>query len=62
MIEHTEDPMTTLRRLDAAADLVMRPCPHCHARVEVLAWRGDVPRAVGVTHERGCPDFVNVEE
>lgn len=52
------DPMTDLARTDAAAGLVMDPCPHCRARLEMLAMRGYLPTAVGITHEEGCPDWL----
>jgi hypothetical protein len=52
------DPMYQLARIDAAADLAMTLCPHCKARREVLAMVGELPRAIGVTHEVGCPEFL----
>ena len=43
-----------LDRISAAADLIMAPCPHCHAKVTPTS----DGRAVGIRHEAGCPDFV----
>jgi hypothetical protein len=45
-----------LRRIEAAA-LLLEPCPHCHATTEAVAGTGSLPRALGITHEQGCPDY-----
>jgi hypothetical protein len=46
-----------LRRIEAAAALAMWQCPHCTASLDVIARDGTLPRALGVTHEKGCPDY-----
>ena len=38
--------------------LAMWQCPHCVADLHVDAWRDGLPLAVGVTHEKGCPDWL----
>jgi len=43
---------------EAAAALAMWQCPHCVADLHVDAWRDGLPLAVGVTHEKGCPDWL----
>lgn len=49
-----------LARLEAAAALASWRCPHCNAALEALAATdgGQLVRAVGITHEEGCPDWV----
>jgi hypothetical protein len=47
-----------LHRIESAAHLAMWQCPHCHAALEVLARDGSLPRALGVTHEKDCPDWL----
>lgn len=49
-----------LRRIEAAA-LLLEPCPHCNATTEAVAGTGSLPRALGITHEKGCPDFWELE-
>lgn len=46
-----------LHRIEAAAHLVLWHCPHCTAKVESLAADGELPRALGVDHDEGCPDW-----
>lgn len=58
MSDKDESPETTLARIEAAAGLLFDPCPHCTVRREVIALAGQLPRAVGLTHEPGCPDFI----
>jgi len=49
-----------LARIEAAAALASWRCRHCNAATEALAATegGQLVRAVGVTHEEGCPDWV----
>ena len=49
-------PEQQLERVASAAMLVMWQCQHCHADLHVDAWRDGLPLAVGVTHQKGCPD------
>jgi hypothetical protein len=46
-----------LRRIEAAA-LLLEPCRHCNATTEAVAGTGSLPRALGIDHEQGCPDYV----
>ncbi|MGO4384605.1 hypothetical protein [Specibacter sp. RAF43] len=46
-----------LRRIEAAALLLEVPCIHCNATTEALAGFGSLPRALGITHEKGCPNY-----
>ena len=50
-------PEQQLDRVASAAMLVMWQCPHCVADLHVDAWRDGLPLAVGVTHQKGCPDW-----
>jgi len=49
-----------LARIEAAAALASWRCRHCNAATEALAATegGQLVRAVGITHEEGCPDLV----
>lgn len=48
-----------LHRIEAAAHLVLWQCPHCTATLEPLTGPGGtLPRALGVTHEKDCPDWL----
>ena len=51
-------PEQQLARVEAAAMLAHWQCPHCVADLHVDAVRENLPRAIGVTHDRQCPDFV----
>ena len=51
-------PEQQLARVEAAAALALWKCPHCVADLHVDAWRDGLPMAVGVTHQKGCPDEV----
>ena len=52
-----------LARIEAQARLAEWRCPHCEARLEALAPTegGMLARAVGITHEPECPDWVSDE-
>lgn len=58
MTDSTPPPEQQLRRVEAAAALAMWQCPHCVADQHVDAWRDGLPLAIGVTHEKGCPDWL----
>jgi hypothetical protein len=51
-----------LDQVEASAELVRLAsgCEHCEPNVEVVSRYSDsnMPRALGVRHEPGCPDFV----
>lgn len=53
----TEPTELHLARIEAAGRLAtdIPSCIHCRPVLEVLAVRDDLPRAVGVTHQAGCP-------
>lgn len=54
-----EPPEWTLARIEASAALASWRCRHCDAEREPLApSAGGLPRAVGLTHQEGCPDYV----
>jgi hypothetical protein len=36
----------------------MWQCPHCTAKLEALGHGGTLPKALGVAHEEGCPDWL----
>jgi hypothetical protein len=55
----TPDPMHFVSQLDAEMEAVQMECPHCKIKTEVLD--AGSRHAVGVTHERGCPDFVDLD-
>lgn len=48
-----------LARIEAMAELLsdLEPCPHCHQRIAGLGMSeaGELPRAIGITHEPDCP-------
>ncbi|MES2093828.1 MAG: hypothetical protein V4531_08470 [Actinomycetota bacterium] len=44
----------TLGKVEAAGDLSMKPCEDCGARPVVIAWNGDLPRAVEYPHAVSC--------
>jgi len=48
-----------LHRINAAAHLVLWQCQHCTATLEPLSRDGGVPKALGITHEQGCPDWTD---
>lgn len=49
----------TLARIEASAALASWRCPHCAATLEPLALSaGGLPRAIGITHQEGCPDYM----
>ena len=51
-------PERQLTEIEKAAALVSWQCPHCVADLHVDAWRDGLPVAVGVTHQKGCPDWL----
>lgn len=58
IVRPSESVETTMARVSAAADLAMQECPYCNMHRELLAMDGALPRAVGLTHEPGCPNYV----
>ncbi|WP_427018590.1 hypothetical protein ACQCSX_08685 [Pseudarthrobacter sp. P1] len=52
------DPLHELRRIEAAAALAETTCRHCVPKVEAIGHDGGMLRAVGITHQPGCPDYV----
>jgi hypothetical protein len=48
-----------LHRIEAAAHLAMWQCPHCTTKLEALGQDGTLPKALGITHEEGCPDWAD---
>jgi hypothetical protein len=52
-----EDGPTIMARINAAADLLLTPCPHCRVEKSVIAIDGILPRAVSIQHEPHCPDW-----
>ena len=51
-------PGEQLRRIEVAAAL-LEPCFHCDDVIEVIRrWPDGLVRAVGVTHEIGCPEYL----
>ena len=55
-----EPPEAYLARIEAYADLSLWRCRHCSATLEPLAPSEgrQLARAVGITHEVECPDYV----
>jgi hypothetical protein len=55
-----------LDQIEASAELVRvaSRCPHCRPTVQVVSRYPDsnMPRALGVSHERGCPEYVDEED
>jgi hypothetical protein len=47
-----------LHRIEAAAMLLEAPCHHCNAEAEALAGTGSLPRVIGFTHEKDCPNWL----
>lgn len=45
-----------LARIEIAAELAETTCPHCSPKLEAVDHDGGMLRAVGITHELGCPD------
>lgn len=56
-----EPPEAYLARIEAQLDLTLWRCPHCSATLEPLAPTegGTLARAVGISHQPGCPDYVD---
>jgi hypothetical protein len=59
MTDDTPDPMRFIAQLDAEMEAVQMACRYCALQVEVI----DAGKrfVIGFTHERGCPDYVDVD-
>jgi hypothetical protein len=54
----SDDGPTIMARINAAAELLLTPCPHCRVGKSVIAINGELPRAISVQHEPHCPEFI----
>jgi hypothetical protein len=52
------DAPTIMARINAAAELLLTPCPTCKVEKSVIAIDGELPRAISVQHERSCPEYI----